>query len=72
MIKRPSLTEIVAETGKAFGISVEAVLSNPKGRGRKNMPRKIAMYLGQKIGDYRLELLHNPFKVQNYKFRQLN
>ena len=25
VIKRPSLTEIVAETGKAFGISVEGV-----------------------------------------------
>lgn len=54
VIKRPTLTEIVAETGKAFGLSDEEMLSNQKGRGRKNMPRKIAMYLGQKIGDYRL------------------
>jgi len=66
VVKRPSLTEIVAETGKAFGISVEGVLSNQKGRGRKNMPRKIAMYIGQKIGDYRLNEMASFFGLRHY------
>ena len=64
--KGPSLTEIVVETGKAFSISVEEVLSNQKGRGRKNMPRKIAMYLGQKIGDYRLNEMASFFGLSHY------
>ena len=66
VIKRPGLTDIVVETGKAFGITVEAVLSHQKGRGRKNLPGKIAMYLGQKIGDYRLNEMAAFFGLRHY------
>ena len=66
VIKRSSLTRIVAETGKAFGISVEEILIHQKGRGHKNMPRKIAMYLGQKIGDYRLNEMASFFGLRHY------
>ena len=56
----------VKEVHTQFGISVEAVLSNQKGRGRKNMPRKIAMYLGQKIGGYRLNEMAPFFSLRHY------
>jgi chromosomal replication initiation ATPase DnaA len=66
VVKRPSLTKIITETASAFGLSAEQVLRYQKGRGHQNIPRKIAMYLGQKIGDYRLNEIASVFGLQHY------
>ena len=66
VIKRPTLREIVSETEQVFGISTELLMSPQKGRGRKNMPRKVAMYVGQKFGDYQLNEIAIFFGLGHY------
>jgi chromosomal replication initiation ATPase DnaA len=42
------------------------VLRYQKGRGHQNIPRKIAMYLGQKVGDYPLNEIASIIGSRHY------
>ena len=64
--KSPTIMAIVTETAIEFGKSIDALLSLQKGRGRKNMPRKVAMYIAQKFGDYRLKEIAVVFGLSHY------
>ena len=64
--KKPSITTIIKEVCFVFDVSVDALLYSKKGRGCKNTPRKVAMYLAQKIGDYRLQEIAEAFGIAHY------
>ena len=64
--QRPSITRILAEVADAFDVQVKTLLESKKGRGRKNTPRKVAMYIAQKHGDYRLKDIADVFGLAHY------
>ena len=52
--------------GQVFGVTVEEIVTSRKGRGLKNQPRRVAMYLAQEIGDYRLNDIAKRFGLAHY------
>ncbi len=50
---RPSIEEIVKSVTKVFTVTPESILRAKRG-GENNVPRWVAMYLCQEVGDYRL------------------
>ena len=64
--QRPSITKILTEVADAFDVSVNALLALKKGRGLQNTPRKVAMYVAQKYGDYRLKEIAEVFGLAHY------
>jgi len=63
---RPSIDEIVKAVCDYYGIAEKEVYTVRKGRGVTNRPRKLAMYLAQKIGGYRLNDIANAFGLRHY------
>ncbi len=57
---------IVEGISAYYGISSSDIYEVKKGRGLKNRPRKIAMYLGQRLCDYRLRELAEVFGLKHY------
>ena len=66
VIKRPSIVEIISEVALMFGEEKIALITVKKGRGRSNVPRKMAMYIVRKWGDYRLQEIAEAFGLQHY------
>jgi putative transposase len=64
--QRPTITRILTEVANAFEVQVNTLLELKKGRGRKNTPRKIAMYIAQKHSDYRLKEIAGVFGLAHY------
>ncbi len=63
---KPSITAIIREVVCVFDVSIDSLIHPKKGRGCKNIPRKIAMYLAQKVGDYRLREIAAVFGLAHY------
>ncbi len=61
-----SIETIVACVATYYGVPSAEIYDVKKGRGLKNRPRKIAMYLGQKLSDYRLNELASVFGLKHY------
>ena len=66
VIKRPSLVEIISEVALMFGEEAQALIAVKKGRGKSNIPRKMAMYIARKCGDYRLQEIADMFGLRHY------
>jgi putative transposase len=66
LFKRPSLEKVIEETAREFSQSKESVIHTQKGRGRKNIPKIIAMYIAKKIYDYRLKEIAEVFGLAHY------
>jgi chromosomal replication initiation ATPase DnaA len=49
-----------------FGEPPAVLVSVQKGAGRKNMAKKVAMYIAQKYGDYRLIEIAEAFGLKHY------
>ena len=49
-----------------FDVAVRDLFVRRKGRGAKNQPRQVAMYLAQKVGDYRLTERAEAFDLSHY------
>ena len=64
--QRPMISTILTEVADAFDVPVSTLLELKKGRGRQNTPRKVAMYLAQKHGDYRLKEIAEVFGLAHY------
>ena len=63
---RPVLESIFSAVSDVFDVPVDRLLALKKGRGQKNMPRKVAMYVAQKYGDYRLNEIAKAFGLSHY------
>ncbi|MDK1025047.1 MAG: transposase [Gammaproteobacteria bacterium] len=63
---RPSISMIVGTVSDYCGLSHSEIYRPKKGRGVKNQPRKIAMYLAQHIGGYRLTEIAEAFGLKHY------
>jgi len=66
IIQRPAISRILPEVADVFDVQVDTLLELKKGRGRQNTPRKIAMYIAQKHGDYRLNEIADVFGLAHY------
>lgn len=64
--KRPSISTVVTEVAMMFGEEVNSLITMKKGRVKLNTPRKMAMYIARKYGDYRLQELADAFGLQHY------
>jgi len=66
LFNRPTIMHIIEETAREFSQNPEFILILQKGRGRKNIPRKIAMHIAKSIYDYRLKEIANAFGLSHY------
>ena len=66
LIHKPALINIIDEVAKMFDQPLSALTSIKKGRGQKNVPRMVAMYIAQKYGDYKLTEIANAFGLKHY------
>jgi len=57
---------IVACISAYYGVPSTDIYAVKKGRGTNNRPRKLAMYLGQLLSDYRLNELAKIFGLKHY------
>jgi REP element-mobilizing transposase RayT len=62
----PSLEQIVGQVAEAYNCEKQDILDMKRGRGLKNYPRKVAMYLSQLLGDYKLVEIANHFGMKHY------
>ena len=65
-VLKPDMSEIVQVTSDVLDVSIDYLTESKKGRGSLNLDRKAAMYLVQRIGDYRLVEIASYFGLQHY------
>lgn len=62
----PTLPRIVNEVAKHYGVTKRSIRESIRGRGKRNWPRPVAMYVGQQVGDYTLNELADYFGLNHY------
>ena len=62
----PGLDEIVAKVATHYKVSPEELVTSRRGRGAGNFPRKVAMYVAQVRGQYRLTEIADYFGLSHY------
>jgi len=62
----PSNTEVLTVVSAAWGVPVKALRHTQRGRGKRNLPRAVAMYLSQKAGRQKLGEIAREFGVGHY------
>ena len=60
------MDQIIDLVGQVFGVATEKIVTSRKGCGLKNQPGRVAMYLAQEIGDYRLNDIAERFELAHY------
>ncbi len=63
---RPSISRVISEVALLFGEDISTLITVKKGRIKSNTPRKMAMYIARKYGDYRFQELADAFGLQHY------
>lgn len=43
--RRPSISEVISEVALMFGVEINSLVIAKKGRGKTNIPRKMAIYI---------------------------
>ena len=66
VIRRIPMIEIISEIALMFGEEKKALTTVKNGRGKPNLPRKMAMYIARKYGDYRLQEIAEAFGLRHY------
>jgi putative transposase len=64
--RMPGAGEILDAVAKGFGVTTAELRHTPRGRGRRNIPRAIAMYLCQVLAQKKLEEIATQFNVGHY------
>lgn len=62
----PSTSEITTAVGAAFAVHPSEICSSVRGRGRRNLPRAVAMYLSQRVAGRKLGEIASEFGVGHY------
>jgi chromosomal replication initiation ATPase DnaA len=63
---KPTIDELVSEIVVYFDTKIEFFTKSAKGKGARNTPRKVAMYVTQQVGDHRLNDIAEYFGLQHY------
>ncbi len=63
---RQSIDDIVEVIASHYKVTTTSVLEIRKGRGLKNTPRKMAMYVSQYVGGYKLTEIAAHFGLKHY------
>ena len=63
---RLAIAAIILEVALLFGVDVSTFTSVNIGRVKSNTPRKMAMYIARRYGDYRFQELADAFGLQHY------
>jgi hypothetical protein len=63
---RPTIARVVAVVSEFHRIPERDIYQTKKGRGAKNWPRKLAMYLAQNTGGCRLTEIAEAFGLKHY------
>ena len=66
VIQRPAMFKIISAVALKFGEETKTLTTAKKGRGKSNVPRKMAMYIVRKYDDYRLQEIADMFGLQHY------
>lgn len=66
LVRTPPHTEILTAVSREFDVSPAALKHAERGRGRRNLPRAVAMYLCQQRGGLTLTELAKLFNVGHY------
>lgn len=66
MINKPTIRKIVENTAFEFNTNSDSIIYHKKGRGNKNIPRKISMYIAHKRYDYHLNEIAAFFELKHY------
>jgi len=61
---RPSIDEIVNQVAKIFRVSDDSIVRGQQGRGKKNLPRWVAICLSQEIGSKKLTVIADAFGLK--------
>ena len=64
--RRTSNTEILTAVSAAWRVPVKALWHTQRGRGKRNLPRAVAMYLNQTLGRRKLAAIARDFGVGHY------
>jgi hypothetical protein len=64
--QRPSIFEIISEVSLIFAEAEGVLTTIKKGKGKSNVPRKMAMYIARKYGGYRLQEIADAFGLRHY------
>ena len=57
---------MISEVALFFGEEANSLITMKKGRVKSNTPRKMAIYIARKYGDYRLQELADAFGLYHY------
>lgn len=63
---KPNMDEIVNAVANFYKVDRAELIASKRGRGLKNFPRKVAMYLCQLKGQYRLVEIADYFELNHY------
>ena len=66
VMRRPTILAIISEVSLMYGDDIGSIVTAKKGRGESNIPRKMAMYIARKYGDYRLQEIADSFGLRHY------
>lgn len=62
----PSTADITKAVAAAFAVHTSELCSSIRGRGRRNLPRAVAMYLSQRMAGKKLDEIASEFGVGHY------
>lgn len=62
----PSIKTIIEHVADYYGVKAEDIVDMKRGRGAKNFPRKVAMFLSAVAGGYKLTEIADEFGLSHY------
>ncbi|VAW77521.1 hypothetical protein MNBD_GAMMA12-1485 [hydrothermal vent metagenome] len=66
LLNRPTINTIINQVSLFFGVERQRLTNSHRGRGKKNLPRSIAIALCRNIGGYSLKEIAKNFSVNHY------
>ena len=63
---RPTISAVISEVALLIGEEANVLITMKKGGVKSNTPRKMAIYIARKYGDYRLQELADAFGLYHY------
>ena len=60
------ITAVISEVALLYGEDISTLTTMKKGKIKSNTPRKMALYIARKYGDYRYKELADAFGLQHY------
>lgn len=65
VLVRPTAKQVIAATAEIFEVPESTILTPQKGRQQRNLPRKVAMFLCQRVCDLPLQTVASTFGISH-------